>query len=72
MSDWINGDDVVRFEECRCVRATAKALLVDIPEVDEELWIPKSVVGKGSEVSAAGDEGELVLKQWWAQQEGLE
>jgi len=64
-------DDVVRFDDCRAVHATTKALLVSIPELGDEIWVPQSVVHDESEVFDAGDEGELVLKEWWARKEGL-
>jgi hypothetical protein len=71
MSDWDDDDDVVSFADCRGVHATAKALLVSIPDLDEEIWVPKSGIDVDSEVVEAGDEGELVLKEWWARNEEL-
>jgi len=42
-------------------------------ESGEERWIPKSMIHDDSEVYDAGDNssGELVIKGWWAEQEGL-
>ena len=65
-----NVDDVVRFADCTAVHATAKALLVDVPDLGE-LWVPQSVIDDESEVFEAGHEGELILKEWWANKEGL-
>lgn len=41
--------------------------------LDEEdsVWIPKSVVHDDSEVHGRGMEGEMVVKRWWAESEGL-
>ena len=51
------------------VRATEKALLVDID--GNEMWIPQSVIHDDSEVYEEGDTGLLVVKGWWAQKQGL-
>jgi hypothetical protein len=65
-------EDVVVFEDCRCLRATSKAILVLIPEIDEDepQWVPQSQVHDDSEVWKAGDEGELVLTKWIVEQKG--
>ena len=65
-------NDVERFDNVKCVRETAKALLVQMPEQsDRELWIPKSVIHDDSEVYGDGHEGELVVARWFAEKEGL-
>ena len=58
--------------QARCTRETDRALLC-VLETGEEKWIPKSVVHDDSEVfDAEGNaQGELVVKQWWAEKEGL-
>jgi hypothetical protein len=35
------------------------------------VWIPKNVVDDESQVFKKGDRGELVVKKWFAQKEGL-
>jgi len=52
-----------------CTRETDKAILVSDGTI--ELWVPKSVVHDDSEVYAADTEGDLVLAEWWAEQNGL-
>lgn len=51
------------------LRATASALLVRID--DKEHWIPQSQIDDDSEIWEAGQEGEIVLSQWIAEQKGL-
>lgn len=52
-------------------RETAKALLVLTAELDE-MWIPKSVIHADSSVWKTGQtEGELIVKTWWAEKQGL-
>jgi hypothetical protein len=56
-------DDVVALKE------TSLALLCLID--GKEHWLPKSVIHEDSEVSAEGDEGTLVVPEWFAEKEGL-
>lgn len=48
------------------------ALLVELDSGDT-VWIPKSMFHDDSEVYDDGDnaEGEVVVKTWWAEKEGL-
>jgi hypothetical protein len=50
-------------------KETDKALLVEID--GDEHWIPKSQIDDDSEVYQEGDEGELVVSLWIAEQKGL-
>jgi hypothetical protein len=59
--------DTEEFESVKCTKETPKALLVSID--GKEHWVPKSVVDDGSEVLAEGDEGKLVLANWFAERE---
>ena len=58
------------MEDCKAVRSTAKALLVDIPEAGEEVWTPRSQIESWSEVRGKGDEGSLVVTDWFAEKVG--
>lgn len=64
-------DDQARFEDAEVMRETDKALLINIE--GEEKWVPKSVIDDDSEVFDGREnrKGALVLKLWWAEQEGL-
>lgn len=62
------GDEPHTMGEGKCIRATAKALLVRIG--DKEVWVPQSVVHDDSEVFKDGDEGTFVVKLWWAEKNG--
>jgi len=56
----------------KCIRETAKAILVDILEEDgDEKWIPKSQIHDDSEVYGKGHEGRLIVSAWFADKEGL-
>jgi hypothetical protein len=60
-------DDPVAFNDCECLNETAKALLVQIPDLDDgALWIPKSQVHADSEVYEDGHTGTLVITGWFA------
>lgn len=66
-------DEGVRFEETKVVAQTDRAVLVKGEAFDDgELWIPRSVIHDDSEVWKQGDQGRLILKGWWARENGLE
>jgi hypothetical protein len=55
------------------LRETDRAILVEGKDLDEETWIPKSMVHEDSEVWKDGQEaGELVVKTWFARERGWE
>lgn len=56
----------------KATKATDKALFIEL-ESGEHLWIPKSVLDDDSEVydNEGNAEGEVVVKTWWAEKEGL-
>jgi Ser-tRNA(Ala) deacylase AlaX len=68
MSD--GGHEVNGGATVTCLSETAKAILVSV--AGKALWIPKSVLHDDSEVWKAGDEGVLVVNEWWAEREGLD
>jgi hypothetical protein len=62
-------DITYKIENCICNMETDEAILVDIPSIGVE-WIPKSQVTDDSEVCETGDEGDLVITDWLAEQRG--
>ena len=53
------------------MKETESALLVESDEIDEgKAWVPLSQVEDGSDVQAAGDEGDLVISEWLALKKG--
>lgn len=64
-----NSGDAAYISGVKCTRATDKAILVVID--GDEKWVPKSCLHDDSEVYDEGDEGELAVKSWWAEKEGL-
>lgn len=59
----------VRINGASCLKATDKAILVEID--GQQYWIPQSQVTDDSEVWREGDEGTLVITDWIATQKGL-
>jgi hypothetical protein len=62
---------MVKSEDCEALHETDKALLVYIPEFNEEHWIPKSQIKADSEVYEEGTSGTLVIGEWIAEKIGL-
>ena len=50
-----------RLEDCVAKNETGKALLVDIPDLDEKKWVSHDEIHETSEVNSKGDEGDLVI-----------
>lgn len=66
------GRRCIEIEDVECVKETDRALCLSIPDYEDEVWIPKSVVSEDSDVTSEGDEGRLIIHQWFADKEGLE
>lgn len=65
-------DDAYSLGQGKVLRETDKAILFENTD-DKQLWVPKSVIHDDSEVWADADdkrEGELIVKQWWAEKNG--
>lgn len=60
------------LDDCEVRRETDKALLVYIEDLDEEAWVPRSVIHDDSEVFDADEnsEGVLAVKMWFAEKQG--
>jgi hypothetical protein len=58
---------------------TDAAILVELDDSGEEIWIPKSQVHDDSEVYSIdteegpdqGEDGKVVVSEWWAGKNGL-
>lgn len=61
----------VSFEGTRVIRESDSGLALLIEIEGKEVWVPKSVIHDDSEVYDEDHEGELVLKEWWAEEKGL-
>lgn len=54
------------------VEERPKALRVYLEDLGESIWIPKSVFHDDSDVwESEGQEGDVVVAEWWANNEGL-
>jgi len=68
------GKEPVSLGEGTVRRGTERALLVWLEDIGEERWIPRSCIHQDSEVwDADGAEsvGEVIVRAWWAEKEGL-
>ena len=65
------GEAKVRIAGARVIGATERAIKVDVPGLGEPLWIPQSQIDDDSECWTMGDEGDLVISEWIAEQKGL-
>lgn len=57
----------------KVVKSSDKALQIELTDIGETRWIPRSMIHDDSEVydDGANKEGDVVVNQWWAVQEGL-
>lgn len=62
--------DAESLGKAKVVGATDKALRVEVEDMGT-IWVPRSVIHDDSEVYDEGHEGELVVKRWFAEKEGL-
>ena len=66
------GDEPATVGDYVVVVETDRAILCKEDEMDDDgIWVPKSVVHDDSEIREEGDQGTLVVKQWFADREGL-
>lgn len=61
--------DVFVVEDAVVVRATDRAVLVQITDFDEE-WVPRSQLDSETTVHDVGDRGRLVVAGWFARKLG--
>lgn len=66
----MSNEPVSLGEVVSVVRETDKALCVEL-DGGVEQWVPKSVIHDDSEVWNAETTGELIVKYWWAEKNGL-
>lgn len=59
----------VTIEGVTALRATEAALLVEIDGA--QVWIPQSQIDDESEVWEPGQEGDLIVSKWIADQKGF-
>lgn len=63
----------LKIASCSVISATSAAVLVRIEGYEGgNVWIPQSQIHDDSEVSKLGDEGDLIITQWIAEQKGIE
>lgn len=62
-----------RIPNCSIIKSTEKAVLVIAPDIDtlEGIWIPQSQIDDRSDIWKEGDQGELWISQWIAEQKGI-
>lgn len=62
-ADKVNIDDVTCLKETHKGDPDAGALLVLVG--NDEFWVPKSQIDDESEVYTEGDEGTLIISEYW-------
>lgn len=69
----ITKTDGVNLGQAQAIAGTEKALRVQLESEDEPRWIPRSQIHDDSEVYDDKDNatGDLVVKRWFAEKEGL-
>lgn len=67
---YIDPNETEVFPACQGLRETERAVLVRLASGDEK-WIPKSVIHADSEVYNGETEGQLIVKAWFVEKEGL-
>ncbi len=67
-----DGDEPHTLGHAKVLAETDKALQVQVKDLKQTVWIPKSVIHDDSEVfnSTSDFEGELFVKRWFARKEG--
>jgi hypothetical protein len=60
---------VAAIENVVALRATEKALLCEVD--GQQVWIPQALISDDSEVWEPGQEGDLVIPMWLAEEKGL-
>ena len=58
------------IEDAKIVKDTGKAILVNAPEFNEDVWIPQSQVDDNSEIWKEGESGDLLVTDWFAEKQG--
>jgi len=64
-------DEYVTLREAWSTKETAKAILVDHPDLVKPMWIPKSQISDDSEVWKGDQDGDLIITLWIAEQKGI-
>lgn len=72
MSSNYEGNSPFSLGHANVVNETEKAVLFHVDDLDRGLWVPKSVIHDNSETwDSENDDGELVVRQWWAEKNQL-
>lgn len=58
------------IEQAVIVAETEDAICVLAPEFDEDTWIPSRQVHDDFPIYRDGEEGDLLVKDWWAERQG--
>jgi hypothetical protein len=61
--------DLVTIDDVEVIAETEKALLIF--DGDREEWVPRSQIGKTSDVHEKGDKGTILIPEWLAKEKGF-
>jgi hypothetical protein len=71
MATYFKNSESYTIDWAKCIKATERAILVEIAEEAEPIWIPRSQILYDAETWDEDDENELVITEWIAEQKGL-
>lgn len=60
------------FKNAVCLRESKAAILVDLNNGREPMWIPQSQIHDDSDVYESNGSGKLIVTRWIAEQKGIE
>lgn len=63
-------DEAVTFGNAYCKAETERAILVEADDLDQT-WFPKRVICPESDVHEQHDHGDLTVKRWFCEKEGI-
>ncbi len=66
-------EEHVTLDGVELIKNTGKAVLVRIPDSDENIWIPRShIIADESDDLDEGEIGTLTITAWIARQKGID
>jgi hypothetical protein len=60
--------ETISFPNSKAIKATRTDVLVEVD--GKQRWVPQRWIHDDSEIWRAGDEGVLVVEEWWVEENG--
>jgi hypothetical protein len=61
--------DLITIDDVEVIAETGRALLIF--DGNRQEWVPKSQIGRDSEVQEKGDKGSILIPEWLAKEKGF-